>query len=178
MKEKIMKLCLYALEIQREVLFAYKNHKSEINKSLKSKKEVRVLSSLYNNLLLMYSYAQIVFRNTVSEERYDNNKDQVKDAVKSIDTLWDELKEFDKDPVMTSAMVRCRKERVKKILKECDLAYKSLHQIGDFMDARMDSFREKDFAKMNKLVRLYTYRARALGALTYSMLIMFRYKER
>lgn len=175
-QEKIMKLTMKALEIQRDVIFNFKEYKKEINKNLNSN-NLKVISQLYNSFLLIYTYATFVFRNTKSIESFENFQYEISDTMESINDIGKEIKHFDHHPDDISITVRCHKDKLRKALKECDNVYKSLYSIGDWMNNTIQEFNDEDYKTMNKLVKIYAYRARALDTLMYSMLVLLKYRE-
>lgn len=176
-QEKAIQLSVKILAIHRDVLFAYKDYVREIKRPLKSGRELKVISHLYNKFLLILTYAEIVFRYTDHIERFEDNKDSLKDADKAIKDIVKEIKWFDESPDQVSVYVRCNRDKIKKALKRSEGVYKSLSKIGDVLERDIGTVDRESYKAMKELIHLYVMRTNALINLLYTMKILMKYRE-
>lgn len=175
-RDKFVKMYMKALEIHRDVLFSYDSQVEGIKRNIKSSKQIRVLSFLYNEFLLIYTYADIIFRYTIDIEKMESYKNEISAAEKSMKDIYKEIKSFDEDPDTISIYVRCQKDKIRKALKESDIIFQSLSTIADAME-RDCEMTDENFKALKKMVKLYTLRSNALSILLYSMKVLLKYKE-
>lgn len=176
-RDKFIKLCVKVLEVHRDVLFSYESQSKEIKKVIKSQSSIRVLSFLYNEFLLIYTYANIIFRYTNNIDDLDAYKDQISEADKSLKEIYKEVKSFDESPDSISVYVKCQKDKIRKALKESDYVFKSLSTLNDAMNRDVEMNNE-NYKALKKMVKIYTLRSNALSILLFSMKVLFKYKER
>ena len=90
LREKYVQLCVKILSIHQDHIYENQTDVKTIDRIIKSGKEIRVNASLYNKILMMITYAKIIFRYTTSIEKMSAYKDEVKEAEKSIKELYKE----------------------------------------------------------------------------------------
>lgn len=176
LKEKYMQLCVKLLSMHENCMFDAKTNIAEINRVIKTGAEIRVNSSLYNKVILMNTYAKIIFRYTTSLEKFSSCKSEVKDAEKSIKELYKEMQDFDSDPDEIAVYVRCAKDKMRNMIKELKHVSNHLGKIIDELEREV-AMTTDNYKITMKLVKIYTIRANTVSMMINAIKIMLKYKE-
>lgn len=176
LKEKYLKLCVKLLSVHRDYMVDNKEGVKSIKRTIKSGKEIRVNASLYNKVLMMITYAQMIFRYTTSLDALSEYNDNIKEANKSIKELYKEIKDYDEFPNEVAVYVRCSKDKIRNIIKHIERIIHDLDNIIKEMDQEF-AITQSNYKILTKLTKIYTLRVNAINALVYSIQVMFKYKE-
>lgn len=176
LREKYVQLCVKILSIHQDYIYENQTDVKTIDRIIKSGKEIRVNASLYNKILMMITYAKIIFRYTTSIEKMSAYKDEVKEAEKSIKELYKEIKSYDEDPDNVSVYVRCNKDKIRNIIKDIKKSTHDMEDIVRMMETEVE-MTQKNYKVMSKLVKIYIIRSNTMSSLVYSIKTMLKYKE-
>lgn len=176
LREKYVKLCVKLLSIHRDYMIDTKAGISSIDRILKSPKEIRVNANIYNKILMMIMYAQLIFRYTKSLDTLKIYKDDIKESNACIKELYKEIKSFDEDPNYVAVFVRCSKDKIRKALKEINHIVHDMDKIVKEMEQNVE-MTQGNYKIMNDLVKMYSLQANTVNALVYSINVLFKYKE-
>lgn len=176
LREKYVQLCVKILSIHQDYVYENQTDIKDINRILKSGKEIRVNASLYNKILMMITYARIIFRYTSSSNTLDRYKSEVKEADKTIKELYKEIKAYDEDPDEISVYVRCSKDTIRNFIKDIKRVSHDMDRLVKSMETEIE-MTQKNYKEMSKLVKIYVTRSNTVSTLVYSIKTMFKYKK-
>lgn len=119
---QLMEFCIKTLISAKSLFNIYSSYNSKIAKSLRNGHEIYIWKELYDHFNMIYLYAEFIFKNTKTYEKYLAYENDLKEMIESIHFEIREANEFVKHPY--GYTVKASREKMKRAQNECRYAYK------------------------------------------------------